>query len=59
MRIDGTEEDLRIIKTPVELGVSARGQIQIMSGIETGAEIVMTGVDALTDGMSVRRFTSF
>ncbi len=59
MRIDGTEEDLRIIKTPVELGVSARGQIQIMSGIETGAEIVMTGVDALSDGMSVRRFTSF
>lgn len=59
MRIEGTEEDMRIIKTPVELGVSARGQIQIMSGIETGAQIVMTGVDALTDGMSVRRFTSF
>ena len=59
MRIEGDEEEMRIVKTPVEIGVSARGQIQIMSGIETGAEIVMTGVHGLTDGMSVRRFTSF
>ncbi|ASJ74012.1 Multidrug resistance protein MdtA [Granulosicoccus antarcticus IMCC3135] len=60
MRIEGDDEqDLRVVKTPVKIGVSARGEIQIMSGIESGTEIVSTGVSALSDGLRVRRFVSF
>lgn len=59
MRLDDNEGTVTVVKVPVEIGVNAGGEIQILSGIEPGTEIVASGVDALSDGQAVRRFTSF
>jgi len=59
MRFDENDGTARVVKTKVQLEVSNSGEFHILSGLEDGDEIVVTGVDALTDGQAVRRFTSF
>lgn len=59
MRLEESDRGLRVVKVPVEIGVDAGGRFQILSGIEPGSEIVASGVEALSDGLIVRRFTSF
>ena len=59
MRVEQTDDTIRVVKVPVKIGVDAGGKIQILSGIEPGSEVVASGVDELTDGQPVRRFTSF
>jgi RND family efflux transporter MFP subunit len=59
MRFDGSGESAKVINTPVTLVVSDSGTFQITEGLAAGDEIVVTGVDSLTDGQSVRRFKSF
>ncbi len=50
----GTVEEV-----PVEIEPSRTGGFNVLTGLEDGDEIVMTGVNALEDGMTVRRFTGF
>lgn len=45
--------------TPVTIKPSDDGHFVVMSGLESGSEIVATGVQKLTDGQNVRRFTGF
>ncbi|MFS4580552.1 efflux RND transporter periplasmic adaptor subunit [Phaeobacter sp. C3_T13_0] len=45
--------------TKVETATTDSGEIEIVSGLEGGEEIVLTGGSALTDGEAVRRFTGF
>ncbi len=59
MQVETSGDQLQVAKVPVEIGVNAGGEIQILSGIESGKEIVASGVDELSDGQTVRRFTSF
>ncbi len=59
MRFDETGKQARVIKTPVTLTVNDSGDFQVSAGISDGDEIVVTGVDSLSDGQIVRRFSSF
>lgn len=43
----------------VETNPTDNGQIEILSGLNGGEEIVLTGGSALVDGQAVRRFTGF
>jgi len=45
--------------TPVEIAATERGEVEIVSGLEVGQEIVTVGASSLTDGEDVRRFTGF
>ncbi|MEK0164202.1 efflux RND transporter periplasmic adaptor subunit [Phaeobacter sp. JH20_36] len=45
--------------TRVETSATDGGQIEIVSGLNGGEEIVLTGGSALADGAAVRRFTGF
>jgi RND family efflux transporter MFP subunit len=45
--------------TPVEITPSMRGAVEVASGLEAGQEIIATGLSALSDGDTVRRFTGF
>lgn len=45
--------------TPVEIEPTQFGDFRVVSGLQGGEEIVLTGGGALTDGQSVRRFTGF
>ncbi len=61
MRFDvGSDENAGLVKkVPVEVAVADTGVFEIISGLEPGAEVVISGVRDLRDGQSVRRFTSF
>lgn len=43
----------------LELAATREGAFRVLSGLEAGEEIVLTGVNALEDGLTVRRFTGF
>jgi RND family efflux transporter MFP subunit len=45
--------------TPVEIRIGEAGDIQLLSGISEGDQIVTSGVDVLADQQRVRPFTSF
>lgn len=49
-------EEGTVRKISVELATDDKGQFVLTSGIESGVEIVMTGVSQLSDGQKVRRF---
>ena len=51
---DGDEAFVK--RVPVSLSVSPSGEIEVLSGVGAGAEIVTSGVNVLTDGQAVRRF---
>ena len=59
MRFDGNHDVGKVVKTPVKIEVDGRGHIRVVQGLSAGNEIIVTGVDDLTDGQQVRRFTSF
>ncbi|MBF9030251.1 efflux RND transporter periplasmic adaptor subunit [Rhodobacterales bacterium HKCCE3408] len=48
-----------VSERPIELGADAHGRPVVLSGLEPGEEIVIAGVNALSDGMQVRRFDGF
>ncbi|MBF9033995.1 efflux RND transporter periplasmic adaptor subunit [Rhodobacterales bacterium HKCCE2091] len=48
-----------VTRRAVEIGADDNGNAIALSGLESGEEIVAAGVEALTDGMAVRRFTGF
>ena len=43
----------------IEIGAAPDGSTIVLSGLETGEEIVRAGAGALSDGQSVRRFDGF
>ena len=45
--------------TPVEIEPTQFGDFRVVSGLQGGEDIVLTGGGALTDGQPVRRFTGF
>ncbi len=59
MRFEGDKNAGRVVKTPVKIEIDARGYVRVIEGLSEGMEIVVTGVNALSDGQVVRRFTSF
>lgn len=54
----GADEGI-VTRTPVEIEPTGDGHVAIVSGIEPGAEVVVSGAALLEDGASVRRFTGF
>ena len=48
--------DLTLQRSPVTLGVSNNGRVAVLSGIVAGEEVVVGGVQSLSDGQAVRRF---
>jgi multidrug efflux system membrane fusion protein len=46
--------DATVTARPVEVGVSEGGDTEIVSGVEPGALVVMTGIDKLQEGSRVR-----
>ncbi|PCJ04661.1 MAG: efflux transporter periplasmic adaptor subunit [Rhodobacteraceae bacterium] len=55
-----TGADVGIVTwTPVDIEPTQFGDFRVVSGLQGGEEIVLTGGGALTDGQSVRRFTGF
>ena len=50
----GTLEQVAVTITP-----NRDGRVQVLSGIEPGDEILRTGVQSVSDGQVVRRFTGF
>lgn len=55
------EEDDRgtVTLTPVEIAATDSGSARIVSGLESGQEIVAVGASSLSDGDAVRRFVGF
>ncbi|MEL6691885.1 MAG: efflux RND transporter periplasmic adaptor subunit [Pseudomonadota bacterium] len=54
--VEDDGEDLTLRRSPVTLGVSNDGRVAVLSGIKAGEEIVVGGVQSLSDGQAVRRF---
>ncbi|MEY8827157.1 efflux RND transporter periplasmic adaptor subunit [Sedimentitalea sp. XS_ASV28] len=48
-----------VTRTPVEIGATNNGTVELLSGVEPGQEIVAIGANALKDGATVRRFAGF
>ncbi len=49
----------RLTRLTVEVTPTDTGEVRVVSGVEAGDEIVLAGVNALENGMAVRRFTGF
>jgi RND family efflux transporter MFP subunit len=56
---EGYGSEGSITKIPVQIRISENGEVQVLSGIAPGSEIVVSGVDTLSDGQSVSRFGEF
>lgn len=56
---DGEGETGTLRKAPVEIRPDENGALMLISGAPDGAEIVVAGVNALSDGQAARRFTGF
>ena len=54
----GAEEGT-LQERPVTVDIDNEGGVRITAGLEDGEDYVVTGVAALSDGQSVRRFTGF
>ena len=48
-----------VTNTPVEIAATESGEVEIVSGLEVGQEIVTVGASTLVDNQEVRRFTGF
>jgi RND family efflux transporter MFP subunit len=53
------QESGTLALTPVEIRIGEAGDIQLLSGISAGDQIVASGVDVLADQQRVRPFTRF
>ncbi len=49
----------RLTRIPIEIAPTETGEVEVISGLGIGAEIVLAGVHGLEDGMAARRFTGF
>jgi RND family efflux transporter MFP subunit len=58
MRLVGEVGNETIAKSPVDIRINDQGRVEVMSGLSKDDTIVAAGVQTLTDGQSVRRFTS-
>lgn len=52
--LDRSGERLRVREHQVELGLSFADRVEIRTGVEAGAEVVVEGNEALQDGQAVR-----
>lgn len=48
-----------VTRTPVEIKATDSGRVEVISGLESGQEIVAVGASSLSDGATVRRFVGF
>lgn len=48
-----------VTRIPVEITATDRGTVEVISGLQDGQEIVVSGGGQLADGATVRRFTGF
>ena len=46
-------------EVPVTISPTRDGSIEVLRGLSAGDEIVRTGVQSVSDGLVVRRFTGF
>jgi len=53
------EREGHVTTTAVEIAATENGEIEIVTGLEVGQDIVTVGASTLTDGQDVRRFTGF
>lgn len=44
----------KAVRRTIETGLTARGQVEVRTGLQEGEEIVFVGANSLRDGMSVR-----
>lgn len=49
----------QVTMTAVEIAATEYGEIEIVTGLEVGQDIVTVGASTLADGQEVRRFTGF
>lgn len=49
---------MRVARRPVELGEMAADNVNIISGLSSGEQIVVSGVNSLTENMLVRKLTT-
>ncbi|MEM6387589.1 MAG: efflux RND transporter periplasmic adaptor subunit [Pseudomonadota bacterium] len=54
----GAEEGT-VKRVPIEIEPTPEGEVQVLSGLSEGQEIVASGAALLADGAQVRRFTGF
>ncbi|MBU2956852.1 efflux RND transporter periplasmic adaptor subunit [Paracoccus sp. 1_MG-2023] len=54
-RVDRQGDNAQVQRVPVEAAAPYRGLVSITSGLETGDEIVVRGVNSLTEGQAVAR----
>lgn len=54
---DETQGSVKAV--PISIEPSAEGAVNVLSGLETGQEIVASGANQLSDGDRVKRFTGF
>lgn len=59
MRLVGSKGAEKLEKVTVSLKVNNRGSLEIINGLDAGNVIVATGVQSLSVGQAVSRFTSF
>jgi len=59
MRLTGPQGSETLDQISVAVQINEHGTFEITKGLNKGDVIVATGVQALTDGQAVRRFTSF
>jgi RND family efflux transporter MFP subunit len=45
--------DAKAHKSPVKLGLSANGQVEVLSGVKAGDQVIVRGQDGLPDGAAV------
>jgi len=49
-------QTMKVSRVPVELGDFSGDSVEVVSGLEPGQEIAVSGVHNLRDGMEVRRY---
>lgn len=60
MRMQTAEDGTEVVaKTAVEIRIDENGTLNVIDGLADGDVIVAAGVQTLSDGQSVQRFTSF
>lgn len=57
--VDGDDGLGTLELVPIDIEPARDGGFVVLSGLSDGDEIVSTGVNALSDGLTVRRFTGF
>jgi hypothetical protein len=54
-----TGDEGTLERRPIDIAPTREGRFQVLSGLEAGDQVVVTGVNEVEDGQTVRRFTGF